>query len=490
MTSFFKKTKSENKNVLIVDTGNFSPDYRYEKTVDAKTIANLMPKIGYDALNIGSHELDRGINHIKEITSASSIPLLNENVEFKNIQRTDIGVKDYIIKEFDGFKVGIIGFVGDGYATNYIGDSDFAILKPNEGERLTRLVQELNSEVDVIVILANSTFDRALKATESLSGANIVVIMGWGSAGRRDSFRRDGSMNSPLFFFIDSKNIGKLDLYIKNREISDYQHAVYKISDLEYQDDEVAQKTNYLAQKRRDYANKNIGTILNDIDAQRQTINNEPSNVISLIANPIKERWKDVDCVVINSGALYSYGNRVIKAGPMSMGTLADLYPFLNTVVISKLSGADIKSMLERSSSSSTFSKKNSQNIVRQLRAFLQSSGIEYTIDFSKDSQILSDDDKEIIREGERVYNITINKEPLDPAKYYVVATNDYVFGGGDGYIQFKNAKDVVRTGVEVQDLMADYIEKHSPVTLDPPDRRLFLNRKMQDFNSAVNPAN
>ena len=35
---------------------------------------------------------------------------------------------------------------------------------------------------------------------------------------------------------------------------------------------------------------------------------------------------------------------------------------------------------------------------------------------------------------GQRVDNITIAGEPLDPAATYTLATSDYIAGGGDGY--------------------------------------------------------
>ena len=39
---------------------------------------------------------------------------------------------------------------------------------------------------------------------------------------------------------------------------------------------------------------------------------------------------------------------------------------------------------------------------------------------------------------------MTIGGEPLDPAKTYTVATNDYMAGGGDGYDSFVGAKNLI----------------------------------------------
>ena len=45
---------------------------------------------------------------------------------------------------------------------------------------------------------------------------------------------------------------------------------------------------------------------------------------------------------------------------------------------------------------------------------------------------------------GERVVSVKVNGEPLDPARTYTVATNDYMASGGDGYTSFVGAKNLI----------------------------------------------
>jgi 2',3'-cyclic-nucleotide 2'-phosphodiesterase (5'-nucleotidase family) len=42
---------------------------------------------------------------------------------------------------------------------------------------------------------------------------------------------------------------------------------------------------------------------------------------------------------------------------------------------------------------------------------------------------------------GSRVSAVMIAGAPLDPAKTYTLATNDYMAGGGDGYTVFRGAE-------------------------------------------------
>jgi 5'-nucleotidase/UDP-sugar diphosphatase len=45
---------------------------------------------------------------------------------------------------------------------------------------------------------------------------------------------------------------------------------------------------------------------------------------------------------------------------------------------------------------------------------------------------------------GERVLSVTIGGAPLDPAKSYTVATNDFMARGGNGYVVFAEGKALV----------------------------------------------
>jgi 2',3'-cyclic-nucleotide 2'-phosphodiesterase (5'-nucleotidase family) len=42
------------------------------------------------------------------------------------------------------------------------------------------------------------------------------------------------------------------------------------------------------------------------------------------------------------------------------------------------------------------------------------------------------------------VTGVTIGGAPLDPAKTYILATNDFMAKGGDGYTAFEDAKALI----------------------------------------------
>jgi 2',3'-cyclic-nucleotide 2'-phosphodiesterase (5'-nucleotidase family) len=64
------------------------------------------------------------------------------------------------------------------------------------------------------------------------------------------------------------------------------------------------------------------------------------------------------------------------------------------------------------------------------------------------------------------VKSVKVNGEPLDPAKTYKLATNDFMARGGDGYRAFAESKQLV--DVSASQLMAtqviDYVAKAGKV--------------------------
>jgi 2',3'-cyclic-nucleotide 2'-phosphodiesterase (5'-nucleotidase family) len=118
--------------------------------------------------------------------------------------------------------------------------------------------------------------------------------------------------------------------------------------------------------------------------------------------------------------------------------------PFGNTTVLLEIKGEHIKAALE-----------NGVSQVRELGGrFPQVSGITAEVDL-----------KETV--GSRVKSLKINGEPLDPAKTYKLATNDFMARGGDGYRALTEGKSLI--DVSASQLMAsqviEYIAKAGKVS-------------------------
>ena len=95
--------------------------------------------------------------------------------------------------------------------------------------------------------------------------------------------------------------------------------------------------------------------------------------------------------------------------------------PFGNRLIRLEVTGADLRAALENGFS----------NLPQTAGRFPQVSGLTIEVDPSRPV-------------GSRIVSIKADGEPLDDAKTYSVATNDFMARGGDGYVQFRDARRVL----------------------------------------------
>src|SRR5690606_17419990 len=137
-----------------------------------------------------------------------------------------------------------------------------------------------------------------------------------------------------------------------------------------------------------------------------------------------------------------------IDAGVITMGEVLTVLPFQNTLATFGLSGKDIVASLEHGVG----------GIEEGQGRFPQVAGMRYTFDMSvapNEGRIKS---VEVMEGG--------NWAPIDEAKTYLVATNNFTRNGGDGYELFEtNATNVYDYGPGLEQVVADYLAAHRPYT-------------------------
>ncbi|MFU8812425.1 MAG: bifunctional metallophosphatase/5'-nucleotidase [Balneolaceae bacterium] len=103
-----RSIRDREEHVLLLDAGDVfqgTPWFDlYGGTVDFK----LMSEMGYDAMTLGNHEFDRGLDGLAESAQHASFPLLAANYGVHDTPLNDV-VQRFIVKEFAGYRIGIFG---------------------------------------------------------------------------------------------------------------------------------------------------------------------------------------------------------------------------------------------------------------------------------------------------------------------------------------------------------------------------------------------
>ncbi len=147
--------------------------------------------------------------------------------------------------------------------------------------------------------------------------------------------------------------------------------------------------------------------------------------------------------VLLGVGVGVGVASAASAAGPITMEQLYTVLPFDNTVLVMDLKGADILALLEKGAGLD--------------KGMLQVSGIMFRCDLRKPV-------------GKRVTRVIVGKRPLDRARTYRVATNDFLAAGGDNFTEFQRGRNIVFGGT-LRDACVDYLKKHCPVAAKAGER-------------------
>jgi 2',3'-cyclic-nucleotide 2'-phosphodiesterase (5'-nucleotidase family) len=119
------------------------------------------------------------------------------------------------------------------------------------------------------------------------------------------------------------------------------------------------------------------------------------------------------DVTIINGGGIRTS----IKKGEIRVKDIYSVSPFDNYIVAIKLTGKQIREALEYGVSA----------VEEEEGRFPQVSGLSFKYSPST-------------KRGSRVQEVLIAGKPIDPDQEYIVATNDFLAAGGDGYKAFGEA--------------------------------------------------
>lgn len=103
-----QKIRNEEKNVLLLDSGDTFQGTPYFNFFGGELEFKLMSMMGYDASTMGNHDFDNGLQGFKKVRSAAKFPFICSNYDFKNTI-LDGETEKYKIFNKNGIKVGLFG---------------------------------------------------------------------------------------------------------------------------------------------------------------------------------------------------------------------------------------------------------------------------------------------------------------------------------------------------------------------------------------------
>ncbi len=147
--------RSVEPQMLLFDCGDFSQGSPYYNIFKGDVEVALMNRMKYDAVAIGNHEFDYGLENMARLFRTMDFPVLCCNYDFAGTVVEDV-VKPYVVLERNGVKIGVMGvspqLEGLVAKDNYEG---VEYLSPIESVNQVAKYLKLTERCDLIICLSH-----------------------------------------------------------------------------------------------------------------------------------------------------------------------------------------------------------------------------------------------------------------------------------------------------------------------------------------------
>ena len=464
--------RSKTDGALMVSTGDDLMGVFYEMFGGRPEIRS-MNLAGYDVANPGNHEFDFGVDIYGKAIRRAKFPIVSSNLTFKGGFPSK-KIKPYVIKEISGVKVGFFGLITPNLQKeSSVGDD--VIVDEDIYSVAGEMVSALEKEgVDIVVALTHIGGALDTLLASKVSGIDIIA----GGHSHEYLYKTvtapDGNETVIVQAGAGGEKVGVLFFNFNGDLITDHSWELVLLDDTVGENNKIKRYLQRFKKKFNRKLGKPVGESLVDLDARKDTVREKESNLGNLITDSwldwFYKKGRDINIAITNSGAIR--GDRIYPAGSFTFKDLIDIDPFGNTVYEVKLTGSDLKKVLEIGASALIVEGDGYKEGERTSGGgFYQVSGLKIHIDTSKRpfSAIYDGRDvKRVVFPGERIVKVMVkdgtNWAPLDLNKEYTILVPSWLVSGGDGYYVFRDIKDKVDSTFIMVDLLMFYFKSHSPV--------------------------
>ncbi|MBT2415551.1 5'-nucleotidase C-terminal domain-containing protein [Streptomyces sp. ISL-12] len=486
-------------NTLLLDAGDTiqgTPLTYYYAKVDPITaeggpvhpMAQAMNAIGYDAVALGNHEFNYGIETLRKFEEQCDFPLLGANaVDAKTLKPAfpPYFMKTFRVKGAPPVKVAVLGLTNPGIA---IWDKAYVQGKlafPGLEEQAAKWVPKLRSMgADVVVVSAHSgasgtsSYGDQLPYVEN-AAANVArqvpgidaILVGHAHteiAEQRVVNEKTGDevvLSEPLCY---AERLTLFDFELvheKGRWRVESVKASLRDSRTVADDPKITRLLKDEHALVVAYVNQVVGTATQTLTTVEARYKDAP--IIDLITkvqeDVVKAALAGTEYASLPVLAQASPFSRTseIPAGEVTIRDLSSLYVYDNTLVAKVMTGAQVRAYLEYSAEYYVQTAAGAAVDVEKLTNaggrpdynYDYVSGLAYEIDIARPA-------------GSRIKNLTYGGAALDDAQRFVLAVNNYRANGGGAFPHVASAQEVWSESTEIRTRIAEWVTAKG--VLDP----------------------
>lgn len=472
-----EEERSKVENTIVVDAGDAFQGLPISNSTKGEDRANIMNQVGYDAMAVGNHEFDFGMDQAIKYKETLNFPLLSANTYVNGARVFEAST---IVDKTPTV-------VGDEFVVIGVTTPETAIKthpKNIEGVTFADPITEVNKVIDEVearaladnrvynnyIILAHlgvdattpvewrgSTLAEALSQNSKLAGKRVIVIDGHSHTVQSATYGDNVTYNQTGSYL---NNIGKVTL--KSEQLLGEASLISAADTASVTPDALI--TELVNEIKVKYEAENAQVVIEnnpiELNGERSNVRVRETNLGNAVTDAIYAYGQTgfsnkTSLAVTNGGGLRA---TIAKDQPVTKGDIIAVLPFGNIISQITVTGQQIQDMFTKSLSSALQTDKetgkflldeNGAPLFEASGGFLQISGATVFYDPT-------------LPVKERVLLIGIlnpetgEYDDLDLEKTYYLATNDFLAAGGDGYAMLGGARE---EGPSMDSVFADYLK-------------------------------
>lgn len=428
-----EKAKSP-ENTLLLDAGDISTGGAISDHFKALPVVDAMNNLGYDAMTLGNHDLDVGLDGLSGIAARAKFPILSANLEDNSGKLDKLG--SYIIKDFKGIKVGILGLTTPDAAVT-------SMMDPKEKEQIKfmavvdtaqRNIKKMKEDgADLIIALSHLGVDEDCRLARHVNGIN-VIIGGHSHTEMKEMLKVNGAYITQAGK--EGENLGKIQFDVrkemgKTRIRNVYSELIPINSGEAHSDKNVRGVLYKFTRILKTKMGKVVGNAPNPLSQRDYHYYKEESSLGNFITDSVRKE-SGTDVCLLSPSAF----RKNLNSGEITVGDIHEVYPFNDRLSVTELKGSQIKKVMEDILSSPFHS--------------FALSGLKVKMDTS-------------LPKGERILEIRdLKGRPILPDKTYKVGAQSSLFRSNVSKTLFRSKSHDNRG--PVRDLLINHIVKNPDI--------------------------
>ena len=179
---YISQVRDENKNVILLDAGDFSQGTPYFTLFKGDVEIELMNAMKVDAATFGNHEFDNGMDELARRIRMANFPVLNANYKMDGTPLEGL-IPPYTVLERGGKRIGVIGL--SVRLTGLVSPNRLGNMKYEHPYKIVnRLARKLRNKekCDLVILLTHCGFNGGTQQNpsdvmiaENTEGVDIII---------------------------------------------------------------------------------------------------------------------------------------------------------------------------------------------------------------------------------------------------------------------------------------------------------------------------